>query len=58
MAHAAVAARTERVSLDLSKLIYLDAPGAEALQTLTQSEISILACSSFVAEIIRGCNHA
>ena len=42
-----------RTSLDLSALTFVDAAGEELLRELIDQGIEIVACSSYVAELLR-----
>jgi anti-anti-sigma regulatory factor len=46
------AARSARVSLDLSAVSFVDAAGAQLLRELLGQGVTIAACSSFVAELL------
>jgi ABC-type transporter Mla MlaB component len=45
--------RSKRLCLDLAAVSYVDAPGAQLLRDLMRQGIPIIACSSFVAELLK-----
>jgi hypothetical protein len=52
----ACTARTDpssRINLDLSALVFVDAAGERLLRDLNAQGIEIVACSSYVAELLR-----
>lgn len=44
---------SERVGLDLSAVTFVDAAGEKLLQELIGRDIEVVACSSYVAELLR-----
>jgi hypothetical protein len=50
---AAGADPASRINLDLSALIYVDAAGERLLRDLIARGIQVVACSSYVAELLR-----
>jgi ABC-type transporter Mla MlaB component len=50
---AAVSAPCHRIRLDLSALIFVDAAGVSLLRDLIARGVEIVACSGFVAELLR-----
>ncbi len=45
--------RSGHVGLDLADLTYADAAGTQLLRSLVQRGVPIIACSAFVAELLR-----
>jgi ABC-type transporter Mla MlaB component len=45
--------RSTRTCLDLSDLTFVDQAGAELLRDLVRQGVEIVACSSYVAELLR-----
>jgi len=45
--------RAGHIGLDLADLAYADAAGTELLRNLVRSGVPIIACSAFVAELLR-----
>ena len=50
---AAVPDPSSRINLDLSGLIFVDAAGERLLRDLIAQGIEVVACSSYVAELLR-----
>jgi hypothetical protein len=44
---------SNRINLDLSALIFVDAAGERLLRELIARGIEVVACSSYVAELLR-----
>jgi hypothetical protein len=44
---------SSRINLDLSALIFVDAAGERLLRKLIAQGIQVIACSSYVAELLR-----
>ena len=51
--YALTMAKSSRCCLDLSALTFVDAAGAELLRDLIQSGVAVVACSSYVAELLQ-----
>ena len=46
-------ASSSRTSLDLSALTFVDEDGAELLRSLIRGGVEVVACSSYVAELLQ-----
>jgi anti-anti-sigma regulatory factor len=47
-------ARSPSVALDLADVSFADAPGAIALRDLVRRGVAVVACSPFIAEVLKG----
>jgi anti-anti-sigma regulatory factor len=52
-AYALSMAQSGRTCLDLSALTFVDAAGTGLLRDLIQSDVEVVACSSYVAELLQ-----